>query len=306
MTQTEVPTSRVGETGAQSPPVAVDITVVIPTVGRPMLAKCLQSIASGTQWPKRIVVVDQGESGAVVDWLRALEAIGLEICHVISPQRSPASARNRGIDQATTPFVAAIDDDCVAANDWLERMVGCLRQNPTAIITGRLEAAGEGRPPTIVTSMVPCVYTRPSLRIHSPLASANMGFAQETARRIGPFDEQLAEAEDNDWAYRALRAGIPIVYAPELVVHHYPWRDSDQLTAAYRAYAWSQGVFYGKHLRRGDWTMAVRAALSLYRGARDLFAGVMGNNDRRRVNGRARMTRLVPGLVAGLRGLGSP
>jgi glycosyltransferase involved in cell wall biosynthesis len=306
MTRTEKPISRVGETGPQWRPIVADITVVIPTVGRPILTKCLQSIASGTVWPARTVVVDQGEGRAVLDLLRGLEAVGLEICHMISADRSPASARNQGIDQATTPFVAAIDDDCVAANDWLGKMAACLHQNPEAIITGRLEAAGEGRPPTVVTSTVPCVYTRPSLRIHSPLASANMGFARETARRIGPFDEQLSEAEDNDWAYRALRAGIPIVYAPELVVHHYHWRDSDQLTAAYRAYAWSQGVFYGKHLRRGDWSMAVRAALSLYRGARDLFAGAMDNNARRRVNGRARMTRLVPGLVAGLRGMGSP
>jgi hypothetical protein len=180
-----------------------------------------------------------------------------------------------------------------------------LHQNPTAIITGRLEPAGGGIPPTIVTSDVPCIYTRPSVRNLSPLATANIGFALCTARHIGPFDGDVSPAEDNDWAYRALRAGVPIRYAPEMVVYHIHWRDNAQLAATYRVYAWSQGAFYGKHLRRGDWSMVLRAAISLARGVRSLIIGVLDNDYGRRADGYARITRLLPGLVAGLRGSGS-
>lgn len=282
-----------------------DLTVIIPTVGRPILRRCLQSIAEGTVLPARIIAVDQGENLEAADWLRNIEATGVEIFHLRSSERSPASARNRGIEQVQTPFVAAIDDDCVAERDWLEKMEMRLHQNPTVIVTGRVEPAGNGIPPTIVTSTVPCLYSRPSIRIHSPLASANMGFALHIAQCIGPFDGDVSPAEDNDWAYRALRAGIPILYAPDIIVYHIHWRDDAQLAAVYRAYAWSQGAFFGKHLRQGDWAMLLRTTIALERGVRSLINGVLHKDYPRRANGYARLTRLLPGLVAGLRGLRS-
>ena len=279
-----------------------DFTVVIPTIGRPILEQCLGSIAKGNVLPPLVIVVDQGENPSVVTWLSSVEVAGMATMHIRSPGRSPASARNQALDQVKTTFVAAIDDDCIADVDWLVKMETRLRQHPMAIITGRLLPAGAGVPPTRVTSEIPYVHLRPSLRIHSPLASANMGFALETARLIGPFDEELKEAEDNDWAYRALRVGIPIVYAPELVVYHFHWRTDAQVRATYRAYGWSQGVFYGKHLRRGDCSMAVRAAITLWRGVRGLVNGVVRNDFALRANALGRLECLLPGIIAGIRG----
>jgi len=278
---------------------ADDLTVIVPTVGRPVLEKCLQSIAGGRVLPARVIVVDQGENEAVGDWLGCLDVMGIDIFRLPSTERSPASARNRGIEHVQTTYVAAIDDDCAAEVDWLEQMEARLRQNPMSIVTGRLEPAGNGIPPTIVTSTVPRIYSRPSVRIHSPLASANMGFALRTAREIGPFDGDVSPAEDNDWAYRALRLGIPIVYAPELVVFHYHWRTEAQLSSTYRAYGWSQGAFYGKHLW-GDWSMALRAAISLGRALRGLVMGAMRNDFAMRAEATGRLEYLLPGMIAGV------
>jgi GT2 family glycosyltransferase len=73
----------------------------------------------------------------------------------------------------------------------------------------------------------------------------------DLVRRIGPFDEHpcLQSAEDNDYGYRALRQGIPIVYDPDIVLLHYHWRDASQRAARYADYARSQGGFYGTHMR---------------------------------------------------------
>lgn len=280
-----------------------NITVIIPTVGRPILRRCLEGIANGTVWPARIITIDQGNNPLVTDWVRRVEALGLETFHLVSSGRSPGSARNCGIEQVQTRFVAAIDDDCVPERDWLEKMEPRLLQNPNAIVTGRLLPAGNGIPPSIVTSISPCVYQRPSLRNLSYIASANMGFALRTARDIGPFDGAMSAAEDNDWAYRGLRAGVPIIYAPEIVVYHVHWRDKTQMAAVYRAYAWSQGAFYGKHLRRGDWSMLVRTAFSLFRGVRSVMVGTLNKDYDRRVDGCARLNLLLPGVIAGFRGL---
>lgn len=288
-----------------TPPTLADVTIMIPTVGRPILERALAAIAAGDRWPAAVAVVDQGENPAVQDWLLGLERRGLRTIHLPSTERSPATARNHGLQHITTPLVAAIDDDCLVAPDWLETAVRLLGERPDALISGRVEAAGPGTPPSTFRSPVAVEYRRPSVRIHCPLQTNNMAFALATARRIGPFDPNLIEAEDNDWSYRALKLGIPIHYRPELVVDHYHWRNPAQLAAVYRSYAWSQGVFYGKHLRRGDWSMAARTALSLFRGGRSLVRGLATNDRDKRLIGHGIMTQLMPGVVAGLRARGA-
>src|SRR5690349_6257220 len=113
-----------------------DITVIIPTLGRPILERCLQAIAKGNTLPASIIVVDQGDNPAVADWLNTLSGMGLETRHLRSMKRSASSARNQGIEQVQTNFVAAIDDDCLVEVDWLEKMEYHLHQNPEAIVSG--------------------------------------------------------------------------------------------------------------------------------------------------------------------------
>jgi GT2 family glycosyltransferase len=293
------------KTTRESCRVIEDLTVIIPTVGRPILQRCLEAISAGSVLPARIIVVDQGDNSLVADWIQNLRNSGLEIHHLRSMERSPASARNQGLRQVQTSFVAAVDDDCLPERDWLEKMHIKLQNNPEAIITGRVEPAGDGVPPSVVTSDIPRLMRHPSVRIPNPLPVGNMGCAMSTARRIGPFDEKFFTAEDIDWAYRALRAGIPILYAPEIVVNHFHWRSESEVNTTWREYSWGLGLFYGKYLRRGDLSMLVRTAISLFRGVKDLFFGVIKNDNNRRVNGYARMTYLLPGLLAGLRGFRS-
>lgn len=277
-----------------------DVTVVIPTVGRPILQRCLESIAAGTVLPARLIAVDQGENPRVSDWLGIVEAVGVGVLHVRSSGRSAASARNQGIGHVHTPFIAAIDDDCIAEKNWLESMWGHLHKNPAVIVTGRLVPAGEGIPPTIVTSTVPCLHTRPSARDLCPLTSANMGFSAGTAERIGRFDEKLRTAEEIDWAYRALRLGVPILYRPEIVVHHVHWRSRRQMNRVYREYAWGLGGFYGKHLRSGDWSMLSRISISLYTAAKKLSEGAVHRRHDSLAESCSTLAFLVPAILAGL------
>jgi len=37
-----------------------DVTVVIPTLGRPILRRMLAAVTAGGTWPARVIVVDQG------------------------------------------------------------------------------------------------------------------------------------------------------------------------------------------------------------------------------------------------------
>jgi GT2 family glycosyltransferase len=279
-----------------------DLTVVIPTLGRPILEESLNRIASGTTWPAKIIVVDQSSNSAVAGWLSRLSSHGLDCDYVPSTQRGRAAGVNRGIERVRTRFVAVTDDDCFVEPKWLENMAARLRDNPDAIISGRVESGGDEPVLVVVNSMKPAVQRRPRFRSDS-MCGGNMGAAIDVIRRIGFFDEDpcVRTAEDCEYSYRALRSGTPIIYAPDVAVRHFGWRGESERATQYRDYARSHAGFFGKYLSRGDWFIAVRIMIHLLRSLKRWGRGVLTANRDLALNGRAYVTELLPGIIAGWR-----
>jgi GT2 family glycosyltransferase len=285
---------------------AMDITVVIPTVGRPLLRDCLRSIADAEVRPAEVIVVDQSSSDEVAAWVGELCAAGLPARHVRSAETGIANATNRGLELARTLFVAVTHDDCRVSPTWLVPLLARLRGGAVAIVTGRVEPAGDGAVPTVRLAPDPTVCTRPRID-GDDLFPPNMAFPRSVLGRVGYLDEHASlrlAGEDNDWAYRALRAGVPIVYEPSSVVAHVAWQPASALPAIYRRYALGQGAFYGKHLRRGDLFIARRAARDLLRALWLLLRALPSRNQELRAMAYGEITGLPPGLLAGLRNSG--
>ena len=182
-------------------------------------------------------------------------------------------------------------------------MTAHLRREPEAIVTGRVELAGNPEVEfSTVTSREPKRYERPQLKVH-PFIGGNAGMAMDLAARIGLFDEHpcLASAEDSDYGYRALRLGIPIVYDPDVVLFHYHWRDARQRAARYSEYCRSQGGFYGTHLFGGDALIWLQAGRDLVRGPVRWARGLMHRDADMTTRGRADTLSLLPGIIAGVR-----
>lgn len=284
-------------------PVLSELSVVIPTVGRAILEQSVSSLAAGSAWPARLVIVDQSAAQPEPSWIGRFRASGLEVVHVPSTQRGRSAGINRGFDRVTTRFVAVTDDDCFAESNWLRNMLSALTGWPDAIVTGRVLPAGDDAVEfCAVTSDEPVTYRRPQLKVH-PLIGGNMGVAMANVQRIGPFDEHpaLHAAEDSDWGYRALRLGIPITYHPEVVVRHFNWRSNSQRADRYRDYSRSQGAFYGKHLMNGDWLIPLQTCRGLARGPIRWLRGVLRGDADMAERGRADTMGLLPGILAGLR-----
>jgi GT2 family glycosyltransferase len=286
--------------------IAPDITVVIPTVGRPLLRDCLRSIAEGSVWPAELIVVDQSSSDEVAEWIAALRGAGVVARHLPSGETGIANATNRGLEQVHTRFVAVTHDDCRVDASWLLKLLARLRESDDAIVTGRVEPVGDGPVPTVNTASQLTVHRRPRID-GDDLFPPNMALPRSILQKIGYLDEHPSlqtAGEDNDWAYRALCAGIPIVYDPAPVVAHVGWQPQSALPSIYRRYARGQGAFYGKHLRRGDRFIARRAGRDLSRAPWLVLRGVVGRNRELRALAYGEMTGLLPGLLAGLRNPG--
>ncbi|HSV85474.1 MAG TPA: glycosyltransferase, partial [Levilinea sp.] len=164
-------------------PVLPEISIVIPTLGRPIMEQCLYWILSGDAWPGYLIVVDQGASQDVAGWLDHLKSIGIDTRHIISNQHGRSAGINRGLEQVETRFVAITDDDCFVTADWLTKMTGRLLQEPGVIFTGRVDQAGNDEVEfSVVTSREYKRYERPQLKVH-PFIGGNVGFAMELVRR---------------------------------------------------------------------------------------------------------------------------
>ena len=284
-----------------SRPVLEDISIVIPTLGREILEQSLFWILSGSAWPACLIVVEQGSNPNVEKMLKRVQTIGICVKHILSKQTGRSAGINRGLEQVNTRFVAITDDDCFVDRDWLLRMGNRLRLNPEAVITGRVEAAGEDMVVS-VTSTIRSVQHRPRLKYDS-MSGGNMGTSLDVFRKVGLFEEDsvMATAEDAEWAYRALRMDVSIRYEPEIIVAHYGWRSAKERGEQYRHYAMSHGGFYGKYLRKGDLFILARAIGHFMRAFRRWMIGRLTGDSEFALLGQTYCQNLLPGINEGLR-----
>lgn len=281
---------------------AHELTVLIPTLGRSMLRGTLEALAEGSMRPTEVIIVDQGRRDELASMAAEYTSTGMPVTWIPSHRNGRSAGLNDGMARVRTEYTAITDDDCVPALDWVEGILRELAIRPDAILTGRVEAGGEEPVLSVVTSEEAVEQRKPSLRFDR-LSGGNMAIATSLARRLGPFQEAtcMRTAEDAEFAYRALRAGVPIRYAPQVIVTHQGWRDPGQRSSQYRDYGLSQGGFYGLYLRHGDLFIALRALIHLLRSLKRWLLGKLRNDDEMAGNGKAYVMGLLPGILAGWR-----
>ena len=130
---------------APSPP---RVSVVIPTFRRPELVRrAVASVLGQTVRELEVIVVADGVDAAATDQTRrALEPLNDSRLRVLVPGRQLGNggARNFGVDAATAPLVALLDDDDEWLADKLERQLP-LAGGEATLVTCRLDArVGEG------------------------------------------------------------------------------------------------------------------------------------------------------------------
>ncbi len=105
-----------------SPKRKLDVGVIIPAYNcADSIRRAIDSIKAQTWLPREVVIVNDGsqdDTAAVLDSLDEKE-IGLKVIH--QENGGPAAARNRGITEATTDWVAFLDSDDHWIPEKLER-----------------------------------------------------------------------------------------------------------------------------------------------------------------------------------------
>ena len=225
------------------------VSIVVPTIGRRQLLRCLASLDQCRPRASEIVLVDQSE-GTVSEMVARVDIPGLRV--VRSSGRGIALAVNEGVSAALNEIVLVTHDDCTVAPDWIGVGFRLLERDESQIVTGK--AVPVGAPEAVATKKVDSTPQDFDASSYPwVLFPGNMAVRRSRLLEFGGFDNRFDLAgEPLDLAYRWLQAGRPLRYRPEMVVWHHGGRSPRELRRVYARYHRYRGQFYAKHLRRGD------------------------------------------------------
>jgi len=168
-----------------------EVDVVIPTFRRPeALASCLKSLEKQTMAPASIEVIDDSET-----------------------DYGPGVSRNIGWKRGSGRYVAFIDDDCLAEQDWIESLEKMFSENEIGGIEGGITTTDENGEKID--------FNPPNRFRWNRFKTANLAVRRDVLEEIGGFDERYhMHREDTDLAWRVIDAGFKMAWAPQCRVHH--------------------------------------------------------------------------------------
>jgi glycosyltransferase involved in cell wall biosynthesis len=186
------------------------VSVVVATRDRAeRLAALLESLDAQTFQDFDLVVVDDGSVDGTGEALAGVPSIRHE------RPLGPSASRNAGWRAAESPYVAFIDDDCVASPGWLEALVAAA--HPRAVVQGPVEPMPSER-----DRLGPFSRSLWVERLGPWFQAANVLYPRALLERLGGFDADAFPhaGEDCDLAWRAFAEGAEAVWAPDARVQH--------------------------------------------------------------------------------------
>ena len=212
------------------------VSVVIPTCDRcEVLRRCLKALAQQTHGSFEIIIVDDCSTDGTPAMLEQFQAdhpsTNIEVLR--NDEHAGANpSRNRGVQASRGEFVAFLDSDCIAAPDWLERLLAVFHSDQTAAVTGRVDDP----PPRGIYELA----FKGTNRVHRKgmahrLVAGNMCVRRRVLEEFpldvdragapplhhGRVDTSVSGRGDEEGLYLMLRAaGYEIRTAPDAVVLH--------------------------------------------------------------------------------------
>ncbi|MDU0293688.1 glycosyltransferase family 2 protein, partial [Saccharothrix longispora] len=171
-----------------------------------------------------VIVVDNGSSDDTVARVRRdfPRVRVLALGHNVG-----ASARNRGVRAADTPYVAFCDDDSWWAPGALDRAEELFREHPAlGLVAARVVVEPEGREDPVCAEMASSPLGRggdlPGPRVLGFICCASI-VRREAFLRVGGFNPVLFfPGEERLFSWDMAAAGWACCYVDELVAHHRP------------------------------------------------------------------------------------
>lgn len=144
----------------------VDISVCIATFERPQglarLLASLEPLARANAPRVEIVVVDNAASASARATVAAWKDRFARLRYFVEPEQNISHARNRAVAEATGHWLAFIDDDEIAAANWLSAYWKCTSEHPADGYFGPVTPLLEGNAPAWLDPQRFLAFPRPA------------------------------------------------------------------------------------------------------------------------------------------------
>jgi len=239
-------------------------SVVICTYRRaPLVEKAIRSVLAQNYPTDRfeVIVVDNDSRDGTEEVVRRVAAGSpVPLSYHVEERNGLSFCRNLGAAVGRNEFIAYLDDDATACADWLRSFNAVINQHHALVVGGRVEKTFEDDfevPDWFGYQYMKSFFgvnyrewgkTDRVFRITHPryIGGGNSAYARRLFDRFGSFhtalgrnEKTLLAAEESYLNLRLDRAGVPIYYTDDAVIHHFI--DSGRLTRRHvlRKAAWS-------------------------------------------------------------------
>lgn len=195
------------------------ISVILPTYRDwHDLQKCLNALAVQSYGDDsfEIVVINNDPMSLPPSDLQ----LPLNATLLTQPQKGSYAARNLALQQIKGEIVAFTDSDCTPDVHWLHKAVERLQAGAERI-AGHVSLYYENESLSLAEIYEKAfAFNQRANAAKGESVTANMITWRRHFDKLGPFNDVLLSGGDLEWARRAQQYGIPIEYAPEVIVHH--------------------------------------------------------------------------------------
>jgi len=214
------------------------LSVVIPTQGRPILLRTIESLfASKGADHIEVIVAGRIHYPAIKEQLEDRIACDSRLHHLDVEYEVGDSSekKNAGFRHAQSDLIAFLDDDVRVAPDWPEQMILAFEREDVDILSGPSlvppDVSYTARLAGLSLSSKAAGYVSNRYRQAksnlrkirwSEIIGCNMVYRRAAFDRVGGFDPKFWPGEEMIASWRASEAGLNLSFLSDAWVYHYP------------------------------------------------------------------------------------
>lgn len=250
------------------------LSIVIPTMGRPIVIRTVESLlAASRDMEVEILVTGNIPDTAVAKGLKELMSAHPQVKHfpVSWPVGDSSRKKNHGAAEARAEIVAFLDDDVVVAPDWPKHALNAFTDPAVGLVSGPSlipeDISLSCRLVGLALTSRAAGYVADRYRggdaprevTWSRIIGCNAAYRKSVFEKMGGFPPEFYPGEEMIAAWRTQQLGHKMMFLPAAWVHHYP----RQTVKRFWRQVWGYGATRIRLMRAGtefEWTTLVPAA----------------------------------------------